>query len=118
MFTKTKTQVYKPLNILKPKWLGIGGCCEVVDIEDSNTIIEASSVRCILGQSGDYRFFEDKFEEQIKVESGRFVVNKKQQTGETKVFAVGDAINRTTFDISSIVIGFSACRDIDKMLFG
>ncbi len=69
-----------------------------------------------IGQMGDYSFLEGEFEEKIKVERGRFVVNEKQQTGDTKVFAGGDVVNRTADSVSAIADGFRACKAIDEML--
>ncbi|NOY97377.1 MAG: hypothetical protein GXO81_13610, partial [Chlorobi bacterium] len=42
--------------------------------------------------------------------------NEKQQTGDPKVFAGGDAVNRTADAISAIADGFRACKAIDEML--
>ncbi|RLD84109.1 MAG: dihydropyrimidine dehydrogenase, partial [Bacteroidetes bacterium] len=56
------------------------------------------------------------YAEKIKVERGRFVVNEKQQTTDPKVFAGGDAVNRTADAISAIADGFRACKAIDEML--
>ncbi len=61
-------------------------------------------------------FLGKEFEEKIKIERGRFVVNEKQQTTDPKVFAGGDAANRTADAISAIADGFRACKAIDEML--
>jgi len=93
-----------------------GGRPKPVAIEGSNTILEATSVMAAIGQMGDYSFLEKEFEKTIKIERGRFVVNEKQQTGDPKVFAGGDAVNRTADAISAIADGFRACKAIDEML--
>ncbi len=93
-----------------------GGRPKPVAIEGSNTIIKATSVMAAIGQMGDYSFLEKEFEGTIKIERGRFVVNEKQQTGDPKVFAGGDAVNRTADAISAIADGFRACKAIDEML--
>ncbi len=93
-----------------------GGRPKPVAIEGSNTIVEATAVMAAIGQMGDYSFLEKEFEEKIKIERGRFVVNEKQQTGDPKVFAGGDAVNRTADAISAIADGFRACKAIDEML--
>ena len=93
-----------------------GGRPRPVAIEGSNTIIEATSVMAAIGQKGDYSFLEKEFEDKIKIERGRFIVNEKQQTGDPKVFAGGDAVNRTADAISAIADGFRACKAIDEML--
>ncbi len=93
-----------------------GGRPKPVAIEGSNTIVEATAVMAAIGQMGDYSFLEKEFEEKIKIERGRFIVNEKQQTGDPKVFAGGDAVNRTADAISAIADGFRACKAIDEML--
>jgi len=93
-----------------------GGRPKPVAIEGSNTILEATSVMAAIGQMGDYSFLGKEFEEKIKIERGRFVVNEKQQTTDPKVFAGGDAANRTADAISAIADGFRACKAIDEML--
>ncbi len=93
-----------------------GGRPKPVAIEGSNTIVEATAVMAAIGQMGDYSFLEKEFEDKIKIERGRFIVNEKQQTGDPKVFAGGDAVNRTADAISAIADGFRACKAIDEML--
>jgi glutamate synthase (NADPH/NADH) small chain len=93
-----------------------GGRPKPVAIEGSNTILEATSVMAAIGQMGDYSFLGKEYEEKIKIERGRFVVNEKQQTTDPKVFAGGDAANRTADAISAIADGFRACKAIDEML--
>ncbi|UBM62711.1 FAD-dependent oxidoreductase [Candidatus Sulfidibacterium hydrothermale] len=95
-----------------------GGRPRPVAIEGSNTILEATAVMAAIGQKGDYSFLPEEFTEKIKIERGRFVVNEKQQTGDPKVFAGGDAVNRTADAISAIADGFRACKAIDEMLSG
>jgi len=93
-----------------------GGRPKPVAIEGSNTIMEVDSVMGAIGQQGDYSFLEGDFEEKIKVERGRFVVNENQQTTDPKVYAGGDAVNRTADAISAIADGFKACKAIDAAL--
>jgi len=93
-----------------------GGRPRPVAIEGSNTVLEATAVMAAIGQKGDYSFLPEEFMEKIQLERGRFVVNEKQQTGDPKVFAGGDAVNRTADAISAIADGFRACKAIDEML--
>jgi len=93
-----------------------GGRPKPVAIEGSNTVMEITALMGAIGQQGDYSFLEGEYEEKIKVERGRFVVNEKQQTTDPKVFAGGDAVNRTADAISAIADGFRACKAIDEML--
>ena len=95
-----------------------GGRPRPVAIEGSNTIMEVDSVMGAIGQQGDYSFLEGEFAEKIKVERGRFVVNENQQTTDPKVYAGGDAVNRTADAISAIADGFRACKAIDAALAG
>ena len=93
-----------------------GGRPRPVPIEGSNKVLEVTSVMAAIGQQGDYSFLEGEFAEKVKVERGRFVVNEKQQTTDPKIFAGGDAANRTADAISAIADGFRACKAIDEML--
>ena len=95
-----------------------GGRPKPVPIEGSNTIMEVTSVMAAIGQKGDYSFLGEEFSGKIKIERGRFVVDANQQTTLEKVFAGGDAANRTADAISAIADGFRACKAIDKMLTG
>ena len=95
-----------------------GGRPRPVPIEGSNTTIEATAVLGAIGQQGDFSFLEGEFEERIKIERGRFVVNEKQQTTDPKIFAGGDAANRTADAISAIADGYRAVKGIEEMLLG
>ena len=95
-----------------------GGRPKPVAIEGSNKILEIDTLIGAIGQEGDYSFLEGDFAKNIKTERGRFVVNEKQQTTDPKVFAGGDAVNRTADAISAIADGFKACKAIDEMLVG
>ena len=92
-----------------------GGRPKPVAIEGSNTIMPVTALMGAIGQQGDYSFLED-YANKIKEERGRFVVNEMQQTTDPKVFAGGDAVNRTADAISAIADGFRACKGIDQML--
>jgi glutamate synthase (NADPH/NADH) small chain len=93
-----------------------GGRPKPVAIEGSNTIMEVTALMGAIGQQGDYSFLED-YSEKIKQERGRFVVNEMQQTSDPKVFAGGDAVNRTADAISAIADGFRAVKGIEEYLF-
>ena len=94
-----------------------GGRPRPQPIEGSETIIECSSVFAAIGQQGDYSFIEEsKFKDAIKIDRGRFVVNELQQTTLEKVFAGGDAVNRTADAISAIADGYRAVKGIEKFL--
>ncbi|OYT12651.1 MAG: oxidoreductase [Bacteroidetes bacterium 4572_114] len=93
-----------------------GGRPKPVAIEGSNKTLEITALMGAIGQQGDYSFLEGEYEEKIKVERGRFIVNEKQQTTDPKVFAGGDAVNRTADAISAIADGFRACKAIDEIL--
>lgn len=93
-----------------------GGRPKPVAIEGSNTIMEITAILGAIGQQGDYSFLEGEFAEKIKVDRGRIVVNDNQQTTDPKVFAGGDAVNRTADAISAIADGFRAVKGIEEML--
>ena len=95
-----------------------GGRPRPVAIEGSNKTLEIDSIMGAIGQQGDYSFLESNFAENIKVERGRIVVNENQQTTDPKVYAGGDAVNRTADAISAIADGFKACKAIDESLAG
>lgn len=95
-----------------------GGRPRPVPIEGSNKVLEITALMGAIGQQGDYSFLKGEFAKKINVERGRFVVNEKQQTADPKVFAGGDAANRTADAISAIADGFRACKAIDVMLMG
>jgi len=94
-----------------------GGRPKPVAIEGSNTILPLTALMGAIGQQGDYSFLES-YSEKIKEERGRFVVNEMQQTTDAKVFAGGDAVNRTADAISAIADGFRAVKGIEEFLFG
>jgi len=94
-----------------------GGRPKPVAIEGSNTILPLTALMGAIGQQGDYSFLEG-YAEKIKEERGRFVVNEMQQTADAKIFAGGDAVNRTADAISAIADGFRAVKGIDAFLFG
>jgi len=92
-----------------------GGRPKPVAIEGSNTILPVTALMGAIGQQGDYSFLES-YTEKIKEERGRFVVNEMQQTSDPKVFAGGDAVNRTADAISAIADGFRAVKGIEEYL--
>lgn len=95
-----------------------GGRPKPVAIEGSNTTVEVTAVLGAIGQQGDYSFLEGDFAEKIQLERGRFVVNELQQTSDPKIFAGGDAANRTADAISAIADGYRAVKGIDALLTG
>ena len=95
-----------------------GGRPRPVAIEGSNTIMEVTAVMAAIGQQGDYDFIDKEYADKIKIERGRFVVDENQQTTLPRLFAGGDAANRTADAISAIADGYRACKAIDKMLVG
>ena len=58
------------------------------------------------------------FVDKIKIERGRIIVNEMQQTNDPKIFAGGDAVNKTADAISAIADGFRAVKGIEKYLLG
>ncbi len=93
-----------------------GGRPRPVAIEGSETILEVDTVIGAIGQEGDYSFIPESFQKKIQIERGRILVNKDMQTGDSKVFAGGDSVNRTADAISAIADAYKAVKAIDKML--
>jgi len=93
-----------------------GGRPKPVAIEGSEEILEVDTVIGAIGQEGDYTFLPEEFKDKIVVERGRIKVNEDQQTGDPKVFAGGDAVNRRADAISAIADGFRAVKAIEKFL--
>jgi len=88
-----------------------------VPIEGSETIMEVDTVIGAIGQEADYSFLEGTtFMDKIEFNRGRIVTNDKQQTADPKIFAGGDAVNRTADAISAIADGFRAVKAIDAFL--
>ncbi len=96
-----------------------GGRPRPQQIEGSETDIECSTVIAAIGQEADYSFFPEEIKSKINFERGRFVVNHEtKQTDDPKIFAGGDAVNRTADAISAIADGFKAVKGIEKYLLG
>ncbi len=93
-----------------------GGRPRPQPIEGSETEIEVTAVIAAIGQGADYSFLPEKYLEKIKIERGRIVTNEWRQTGDPKVFAGGDSVNRTADAISAIADGFRAVKGIEKLL--
>jgi len=87
-----------------------------VPIEGSEETLEVDSVIGAIGQEANYSFLPEKFEQEIELKRGRMVVNKKNQTSVEKIFAGGDAVNRTADAITAIADGHRAADGIEKML--
>ncbi|MCD6565314.1 MAG: FAD-dependent oxidoreductase [Bacteroidales bacterium] len=93
-----------------------GGRPKPIAIEGSNTVIEVTAVLGAIGQQGDYSFLEEEFDEKVKIERGRIVVNEKQETTLNKLFAGGDSANRIADAISAIADGYRAVKGIEELL--
>ncbi len=87
-----------------------------VPIEGSNKIIEVDTIIGAIGQEADYSFISEEYVDKIELNRGRIVTNKLQQTSDAKVFAGGDAVNRTADAISAIADGFRAVKGIEAFL--
>jgi len=87
-----------------------------VPIEGSETILEVDTVIGAIGQEADYSFLPEEYMDKIEFNRGRIVTNKMQQTSDAKVFAGGDAVNRTADAISAIADGFRAVKGIEAFL--
>jgi glutamate synthase (NADPH/NADH) small chain len=93
-----------------------GGRPRPVPIEGSETIMECSTVIGAIGQEADYSFLPEEYRNRIEINRGRMVVNEDMQTADSKIFAGGDAVNRTADAISAIADGYKAVKSIEKFL--
>ncbi|MBN2668259.1 MAG: FAD-dependent oxidoreductase [Bacteroidales bacterium] len=93
-----------------------GGRPRPVAIEGSETILECDTIIGAIGQEADYSWLPTSYQDKIKVDRGRMLTNKARQTDDPKVFAGGDAVNRTADAISAIADGFIAVKSIHEFL--
>jgi glutamate synthase (NADPH/NADH) small chain len=109
---KVKAIEYLEANMVAEK----GGRPVPVPIEGSETILEVDTIIGAIGQEADYSFLSDEFRERIEINRGRISTNSQQQTTDPKVFAGGDAVNKTADAISAIADGFRAVKGIEAFL--
>ncbi len=83
---------------------------EKVHTEVYDSIISA------IGQDADYSFLPESFLERVEVNRGKVTTNDLKQTGDPKIFAGGDIVNRKRDAISAIGDGHQAARGIDHFL--
>ncbi len=96
-----------------------GGRPRPVAIEGSEEIFECDTVIGAIGQEADYTWLPESFKDKIEVKRGMMIVtNEYNQTGDPKVFAGGDAVNKTADAISAIADGYAAVKGISKLLLG
>jgi glutamate synthase (NADPH/NADH) small chain len=96
-----------------------GGRPRPVAIEGSETILECDTVIGAIGQEADYSWLPESFKDKIEIKRGMMIVtNEFNQTGDPKVFAGGDAVNKTADAISAIADGYMAVKGISKFLLG
>lgn len=110
----------KAIEYLEAEMINDGGSRpRPVPIEGSETIMEVDTVIGAIGQEGDYSFIEGtEYFKKIEFNRGRIVTDANQRTTDAKVFAGGDAVNKTADAISAIADGFKAVKAIDAMLVG
>lgn len=109
---KVKAIEYLEANMVAEK----GGRPVPVPIEGSETMLEVDTIIGAIGQEADYSFLSDEFREKIEINRGRITTNSQQQTTDPKVFAGGDAVNKTADAISAIADGFRAVKGIEAFL--
>ena len=74
------------------------------------------SIVSAIGQDADYSFLPESFLEKVEVRRGKVTTNDLKQTGDPKIFAGGDIVNRKRDAISAIGDGHQAARGIDRYL--
>lgn len=87
-----------------------------VPIEGSEETLEVDNVIGAIGQEANYTFLPDDLAEKMEIKRGRMQVDKFNRTTIPKIFAGGDAVNRTADAISAIADGHRAAEGIDRML--
>jgi len=85
-------------------------------IEGSETDIICDTVIAAIGQEADYSFLTGEYKNKIQQDRGRISTNDLCQTSDSKVFAGGDAVNKTADAISAIADGYKAVKGIKKYL--
>lgn len=93
-----------------------GGRPKPVPIEGSETTIPADTIIGAIGQEADFSLLPEAYREKLEVEGGRMKVGADMQTSIPRVFAGGDAVNRTADAISAIADGYKAVEGIDDLL--
>ena len=93
-----------------------GGRARPVPIEGSETIYECDTVMAAIGQEADYGWLPEKYREKVEIKRGMMITNEGLQTGDPKIFAGGDAVNKVADAISAIADGFNAVKSIEEFL--
>lgn len=93
-----------------------GGRARPVPIEGSETIYECDTVMAVIGQEADYGWLPEKYREKVEIKRGMMITNEGLQTGDPKIFASGDAVNKVADAISAIADGFNAVKSIEEFL--
>lgn len=87
-----------------------------VPIEGSEETLDVDNVIGAIGQEADYTFLPEDLAEKMEMKRGRMQVDKFNRTTIPKIFAGGDAVNRTADAISAIADGHRAAEGIERML--
>ncbi len=93
-----------------------GGRPKPVQIEGSETELEITTLIGAIGQEADYSFLSDEYKDKLEINRGRIVATELGQTSLEKVFAGGDAVNKTADAISAIADGYRAVKGIEAFL--
>ena len=93
-----------------------GGRPKPVQIEGSETELEITTLIGAIGQEADYSFLSDEYKDKLELNRGRIVATEFGQTSLEKVFAGGDAVNKTADAISAIADGYRAVKGIEAFL--
>ena len=87
-----------------------------VPLEGEVVTTVVDTVIAAIGQDGDFTFLSKDVEDKIDFKWGKVLTDEFCQTGEPKVFAGGDIVNRTADAISAIADGHRAAKGIDRFL--
>ncbi len=93
-----------------------GGRPKPVPIEGSEQVLEIDTLIGAIGQEADYGFLPQEYLDKIETNRGRMLVDNNNKTTLDKVYAGGDAVNKTADAISAIADGHRAADAIERML--
>jgi glutamate synthase (NADPH/NADH) small chain len=94
----------------------LGGRPKPVPIEGSEKVLEIDTLIGAIGQEADYGFLPQEYLDKIETNRGRMLVDNNNKTTLDKVYAGGDAVNKTADAISAIADGHRAADAIERML--
>jgi glutamate synthase (NADPH/NADH) small chain len=93
-----------------------GGRPRPVAIDGDIAHLDVDTVISAIGQGGDYSFLPADISDKLNFHRYKVVTSEHGQTGDPKIFAGGDIVNKTADAISAIADGHQAAIGIDRFL--